>query len=195
MTAAQATRNITIGRANTVHATADNDGVHATCGASMRRNGHRGGSTPTSRPVTCLACAKSADSQPGEGNMTTKPSAAQIKTLRAIIAAGGEMNGYAGQPGFHCNSVKPMAREGWVEMVEPCGKCAANDDWANDVCERPLGGRRGQRRCYNRVRITEAGSAAASTAANEPESSAALDIDEQRRRVEWSSPTAVWGDR
>lgn len=62
MDATNSLRNVTIGRASTVHTTTDNDGVHASCGASMRRNGHRGGSTPTSRPATCLACTKSANS-------------------------------------------------------------------------------------------------------------------------------------
>jgi len=51
-------RNVTVGRARTVHATLDNDGYTATCGGSMRRNGHRGEPTPTSDPVTCKACLK-----------------------------------------------------------------------------------------------------------------------------------------
>lgn len=94
--------------------------------------------------------------------MTAKPTTAQMKTLRTIIANGGEMNGYAGQPGFYCNSLTAMVRKGFLEDVEPCATCTANyKDGADKVCDRPLYGKSGVQRCYGRVRITDAGRIAA----------------------------------
>lgn len=92
-------------------------------------------------------------------------SEAQGKTLRTMIARGGEMNGYAGQPGFYCNSVNPLIRMGLLERVDMCEGCRANNrrDFATDPtvpCERPLTGQKGGQSCYRRVRVTETGRAA-----------------------------------
>lgn len=90
---------------------------------------------------------------------------AQIKTLNTLIARGGEMNGFAGQKGFYCNSVRPLARMGLVENVADCASCSAEnvDIFAQGhVCDRPLPTpSRGARMCYQRLRITDAGRAAA----------------------------------
>ena len=95
-----------------------------------------------------------------------KLSTAQLKTLRTIIAAGGEMNGYAGQPGFYGNSVRPLADRGLLERIPACAPCAANDDWENEVCERPLAGQKGGQRSYARVRVTPTGREAVAAATN-----------------------------
>ncbi len=108
----------------------------------------------------------------------SKLSPAQIKTLTTIAANGGEMNTYAGQRGFYTHSIKPLARLGLVERVEGCEPCAANDDWANEVCARPLAGQGGGGRCYGRIRITTEGRAAV---AAEPTVSA--DWDDEPRSI------------
>lgn len=48
--------------------------------------------------------------------MTTKSlSKAQAKTLRTIVANGGQMSALAGQPGFYSNSVPALVRLGLAE--------------------------------------------------------------------------------
>lgn len=87
--------------------------------------------------------------------MTAQPlTKAQATTLRTIVANGGEMNGYAGQPGFYCNSKTPLKRLGLVESIE-CDGCREHG-WHASKCQRPLPGRGGNA-CYDRMRITEAG--------------------------------------
>lgn len=86
-----------------------------------------------------------------------KLSSAQLKTLRTIIANGGEMNGYAGQPRFYCNSLAPLERMGLVERIGTCG-CFSGQ--ACTIEHQPVAGRSGDT-CYNRHRITDAGRAAA----------------------------------
>jgi hypothetical protein len=90
---------------------------------------------------------------------TAALSKAQIKTLRTLIARGGEMNGYAGQPGFYCNSKRPLVTAGMVEHVTQCDGCAEHGYYA-EQCVRPLAGQKGGNACYGRIRITEAGRAA-----------------------------------
>jgi len=46
-----------------------------------------------------------------------KISNAQATTLRTISSNGGEMDGYAGQKGFYCNSVTPLAKKGFLEYL------------------------------------------------------------------------------
>lgn len=90
---------------------------------------------------------------------------AQVKTLRTMIARGGEMNSYAGQPDFYCNSLGPLKRMGLIESVSPCSECAEGDgrQWENETCQRPLAGQKGGGRCYQRVRVTDAGRCAIGT--------------------------------
>jgi hypothetical protein len=159
-TPARIVSNITIGRANTVHTTADNDGVHATCGASMRRNGHRGGSTPTTRPATCRACAKSAGTPAAQA-------ATLVVVLNETITSVPDYDG-------HWRGQAYITHHVYGEQVHR---------YTGDA-ER-----------WNR---TQAGLRPASAGATCPDcgtAAAVQAIDEHRRRVEWSSPAAVWGDR
>lgn len=85
--------------------------------------------------------------------VNTKITNAQRKTLATIIANGGEMNGWAGQKGFYCNSVPVLTRQHLIEPVNcPCGtECTATEGF---TC--PTDGQD----YYHRVRITDAGRAA-----------------------------------
>jgi hypothetical protein len=76
-----------------------------------------------------------------------KLSRAQETTLRTIRANGGEMDGYAGQPGFYVNSLGPLLRQG---LLEDLGTTRSYDEAG--VCTGFA--------TYNRVRMTEAGYAA-----------------------------------
>lgn len=89
----------------------------------------------------------------------TQTSKAQDKTLRTVVANGGEMNGYAGQRGFDGRSVETLVSAGLLECVADCASCSSSDDVfdAGHVCDRPLAGQRGGERCWDRVRITETG--------------------------------------
>ncbi|WP_144121116.1 hypothetical protein [Catellatospora sichuanensis] len=84
-----------------------------------------------------------------------KLSTAQIKTLTAVAANGGVMNGYAGQKGFYCNSTPALVRMGLLQKVDNCAGCDAHGYWA-EKCEAPIKGKGGNA-CYYRVQITEAG--------------------------------------
>lgn len=98
---------------------------------------------------------------------THKLTPAEIRTLRHLVANGGEMNGYA-QPRHYHHSIPTLARisaldgVGYVEHVSDCNGCAARNYIGGDhPCERPLfyAGRR-HLDCHYRVRITDAGRAA-----------------------------------
>lgn len=107
---------------------------------------------------------------------------AQIRTLRTIIANGGEMNGFAGQRGFRTNSLPPLRRRGLIESVPDCANCADADIFDHDhVCYRPLpeGTARMINCCYDRHRITDAGRAAIAEA------------DQPALTVETPAPVAV----
>lgn len=84
-----------------------------------------------------------------------KITAAQAKTLRTLIARGGEMNSYAGQPGFYCNSVRPLKLAGLVDNVD-CA-CAWGDPCTREHLVLP--GTLGHT-YYGRIRINDAGRAA-----------------------------------
>jgi hypothetical protein len=86
----------------------------------------------------------------------TKLSAAQTKTLGTIVANGGEMNGWAGQRGFYCNSIGPLTRMGLVEPVHCPGGPNHYDEHFNNEADAyicPINGIQ----YYGRVRITTAG--------------------------------------
>lgn len=91
--------------------------------------------------------------------MTTpvKLTPAQLKTLRTITANGGEMNGYAGQPGFSTRSAQALVSRGLLDEVLPCESCTKHGP---HHCDRPLVGQRNGDWCYQRVRINNAGRAA-----------------------------------
>lgn len=170
MTAATNLRNVTIGRANTVHTTIDNDGVHATCGASMRRNGHRGGTAQTSRQATCLACAKSTDSPAAQEADEQDPVVVLNETVTSVPDYDGHWRGQA----F-------ITHHTYGEQVHRYSGDA--ERW---------------NRAQAGLRPASAGATCPDCAAvspDAPDSPAALDIDEQRRHVEWSSGAAVFGER
>lgn len=100
--------------------------------------------------------------------MTETATPAGLKTLYTVHARGGEMNTYAGQPGFHANSVAKLVRDGHLAEVPNCGACQGEAIYeAAHQCERPLAGQGGGHRCYGRVRITDAGLAAIGAARTE----------------------------
>lgn len=80
--------------------------------------------------------------------MTQTFTPAQTRTLATIKANGGEMNSYAGQPGFNANSVRALLKVGALVPVPGCGNC--KDGTASLPCLRPIAS---SARCYHRVRI------------------------------------------
>ena len=102
-----------------------------------------------------------------------KMSTAQVKTLGALIAAGGEMNSYTGQRGFYCASVNVLHRQGYVTEPVFCegshGDYTAMDASGAQtihphvpctVEHTELADQKGGRAAYGRISITEAGRAA-----------------------------------
>jgi len=82
--------------------------------------------------------------------MVVKLSRAARSTLMAVKAHGGEMNGFAGQPGFYCQSTPKLIRQGLLE----------NLGTKRDADERMLRDAEGRLTWYLRVRMTDAGYAA-----------------------------------
>lgn len=73
--------------------------------------------------------------------MTANLSAAQVKTLRTIVAAGGTMDGWAGQKGFSTRSLPALVRAGLLVSL------------GTEVTES------GEYLRYNRHQVTDAGRA------------------------------------
>lgn len=133
-----------------------------------------------------------------------KLSQAQATTLHTMLANGGEMNGYAGQRGFYCNSIPVLVRRGLVERLDMCEACSNRPAAGVAVtCQRPLAAQKGGGSCYNRVRVTNSGRDAAGI----PSVKYNPDTDRYelpdgtedpgcraRRLVEESSAAAFWGD-
>jgi hypothetical protein len=87
---------------------------------------------------------------------TQKLSRAQENTLREIERRGGEVNGFARQPGIWGNSFKPLVRLG---MLECLGYCAC---YGGEPCNREHATLKGQpsgEQFYYRHRLTDAGRA------------------------------------
>jgi hypothetical protein len=101
--------------------------------------------------------------------MTTKAklTKAGISTLRVVAAAGGTLNGWAGQKGFYTLSVDKLIRDGYLSDVPDCDNCAAyrRGETPTRNCEAPLTFQGNDREsCYNRVRITDTGREAIASA-------------------------------
>lgn len=97
-----------------------------------------------------------------------KLSRAQQTTLGIVVHRGGEINGFADQPGINCNSLLVLVRLGLLERVEQCRPCHSryNDNGGPAApCARPLEGQPGGNECYRRHRVTRAGLAAVGTRA------------------------------
>jgi len=91
------------------------------------------------------------------------PTATGLKTLRTIAANGGEMNSFAGQPGFNVGAAwDKLLRDGFLAKIPSCPTCKTrNQGDGHDLpCERPLIGQKGGHLCYIRVTLTDAGRAA-----------------------------------
>ncbi len=88
--------------------------------------------------------------------MTTTISAPQAKTLRAIIAMGGEVNFYAGVKGLDSRCESALIRAGFITEPVTCD-CYGGEHCNTEHAPLPHAG--GQR-CYRRTRITTEGRAA-----------------------------------
>lgn len=105
----------------------------------------------------------------------------QEATLKAVIANGGVVDGFAGRRGFYVNSIRPLTRMGLLATVANCENCDhARDDRYAELekggldypvamkqaseefpCLSPLSFNGKNSTCYNRVKVTEAGREAA----------------------------------
>lgn len=86
--------------------------------------------------------------------MATKLTVTQQRILNAVIARGGEVNGYAGQSGLNVLSLDSLVRRGILERVPPCDACSYENRDQGQPCRRPLLDQPGGTSCYNRMRVT-----------------------------------------
>lgn len=89
--------------------------------------------------------------------MATTITATQAKTLRALVDLGGEVNWYARISGMDSRCQASLARNGLIEEIGTC-ECTFGEPCDREHGESPNGG---YAPCVNRVRITDAGRAAA----------------------------------
>lgn len=78
----------------------------------------------------------------------------QAKTLKTIIAKGGEVNFFGGVKGLDARAEGALLKAGLISLIGGCG----NFDEAVTCEHGPTSD--GSNKCYRRVRITEAGRAA-----------------------------------